>query len=705
MPAIARLMKRLGYVKLSGYGLVLTPEGRVLSMRPAVLDDGLGGRIVGWQDGDLAAMELEKWEPARPAPKAAVATAVAAPVRAARPPVPTRPVPVAAPATPVPSMIIRETSLPISVAQVPPIAPAAGRVLAPEPVVEEDDWEWTIAIARARAAAEEVELAAAQPIPAPVAAPKVVAARDPIAADEWPKTEPLNALDYNDYSSPMAEVVRVVRLANTPRVTLPAKPTPTKPFPAVAPVAAAPAPVAGARLPAREVAGHRDPDPQAAERRQPGRDAARPGGAADADAARPNPASPVREGHRSVPAAHRAGAGASRRRHGAGDGATAGDAALGGGGRAPQRHEARLAGLAVGRTGRALALVMLVAACGGGGKAKVAARPVGPAVDEKTAEKDAASVVTEIYETISHGNPDSLFSLLDDPLIVFGPRKADAMVTRSGALIALGKLIDPKAKQHAQLRSGSLDVVASTGGHSAWAFDVVKVDGQPMAVTAVLTNDHDLWAVSAAAIAETPSMRDIRGELKKVAVVPPGASSPAKVDDRAEGAADKFEKGLLEQQIWGDDLSSRTEALLIGPASGEITRGKKDIKKLWKKRMEAETRAAASGEISAAVTPDGQLAWVTAPITRVEKDEDPLPLRAFAVFEKNGDDWRMIALQESLAIDEPGAGAEFVKIVPPALTPPEPPPEVKDDKPPEKAKSDKKKKKKKKKKKRRDDDD
>ena len=69
MPAIDSLMKRLGYVKLSSYGLVLTPEGRVLSMRPAALDDGLGGRIVGWEEGDLAAMELDKWEPARPAPK------------------------------------------------------------------------------------------------------------------------------------------------------------------------------------------------------------------------------------------------------------------------------------------------------------------------------------------------------------------------------------------------------------------------------------------------------------------------------------------------------------------------------------------------------------------------------------------------------------------------------------------------------------
>lgn len=203
MPAIDRLMKKLGYVKLSSYGLVLTPEGRVLSMRPAALDDGLGGRVVGWREGDLAAMELEKWEPARPASKAAVATRVATP---------------------------------------PPLAAK----VAPGPVVEEDDWEWTIAIARARAAANEAEVAAASPPPAP---PTFIAAPDPIKTDAWPKTEPLGELDYNDYTSPMTEVVRVARMANMPRVVLPAKATPPKAMPVVVPVVTAPVPAQAREYP------------------------------------------------------------------------------------------------------------------------------------------------------------------------------------------------------------------------------------------------------------------------------------------------------------------------------------------------------------------------------------------------------------------------------------------------------------------------
>ena len=355
---------------------------------------------------------------------------------------------------------------------------------------------------------------------------------------------------------------------------------------------------------------------------------------------------------------------------------------------------------------RSLALLAVVAACGGGGKAKGPEKPIGPAVDEKVAKKDAVGLVEEIYDTINRGKPDNLFSLLNDPLIIFGPRKADATVTRSEALVALGKLIDPKAKDNIQVRSASLAVIASQGGHSAWAFDVVNVEGKQLAGLAVLTNDNDLWAVSAAALAQTPSMREVRAELKKVAVVPPGAMSTAKVDDRAAGAVDKFKKGMLEQQVWGDDLGNSSDALLIGPTAGDVTRGKKEIKRVWKKRMDAETRAAISGEVAASTTPDGQLAWVTAPITRVEKDEDPLPLRAFAVFEKDGDNWKLIALQESLALDTAGSGESFVKVLPPALKPPEPPPEEKKvEKDKKKKKPDETKKKKKKKKKASDDDD
>lgn len=212
MPAIHHLMKRFGFVRLDRYGLVLTPEGRIMSLRPAVLDDGLGGKIVGWQEGDLATMELEPWEPYRPAAQRAVASRVA--ITMLPTPIPAAPVAVAVP-------------------------------VAPEPVVDEDEWEWEIALARARVAADEVQatIVAApprrtKPTPPPIPAPAVVAAvpktlpmpvvtlaPEPLSSGQWPKTEPLGNIDYEDYTSPLAEVVRAPLVQPVPApVAKPARP-------------------------------------------------------------------------------------------------------------------------------------------------------------------------------------------------------------------------------------------------------------------------------------------------------------------------------------------------------------------------------------------------------------------------------------------------------------------------------------------------
>src|SRR5213080_4716843 len=93
MGVIHDLLERRGFIKLSDYGLVLTPDGRVLSTRPAVLDDGLGGKIVGWTDDDLAAMELEHIGMAR---QKAPAKPIAAPPSLHQLPKSPPPMPVAA---------------------------------------------------------------------------------------------------------------------------------------------------------------------------------------------------------------------------------------------------------------------------------------------------------------------------------------------------------------------------------------------------------------------------------------------------------------------------------------------------------------------------------------------------------------------------------------------------------------------------------
>jgi ketosteroid isomerase-like protein len=326
---------------------------------------------------------------------------------------------------------------------------------------------------------------------------------------------------------------------------------------------------------------------------------------------------------------------------------------------------------------RVVALGLAFAIGCGGASTPVAKAPKEDAVDERKAEKGAKDLVGEIYESIGAGDTDGLMSLLADPLIVFGPRRGDAMGTRADALVALKAQLDPKAKKKPELRSGSLEVVASPGGHSAWAIDVIDIAGKPMTLTAVLTNADDIWQVHAAALAETPSMKSIREQLKKDAIVPPGLAGVATSDPGAKPAIDKFTRGLADQEVWGADLGSRSDAIVIGPATGDVTRGKSDIKKLWKKRTKANTRDTAAGDVTAAVTPDGELAWVSAPVVQFADDDDPLPLRLFAVYEKAGADWKLIALQESLAVDEPGAGVNYRKATPPALAkaaePPKPP--------------------------------
>lgn len=318
------------------------------------------------------------------------------------------------------------------------------------------------------------------------------------------------------------------------------------------------------------------------------------------------------------------------------------------------------------------ALVACFGKGGGGGPAKPKG-PVGPAIDAKEAEQGASDLVAEIYQTLGRGNKDSLFTLLDDALIVFGPRGADMLGTRADALVALGQVMDPKAKKNVVIRRGKLEVVAAPGGRSAWVFDNATINGQPHTVMAVLTNANDLWLVRAVAVARAPAMQQVKAELAKDAVVPPGAAGMKQVDPDARPAIEKFQKGLLDQAMWGEDLASRTDAVVVGPTAGEVARGKKDIKALWKKRVDAKTRAAISGELTARVTDDGQLAWISAPITRVEGEGDqPIPLRAFALYEKDGADWTLIALHESLAIGEPGAGAAFKKVVPPKPVEPKP---------------------------------
>jgi len=64
-----KLLERLGFVRLREYGLILTPDHRIVASRGVALDDGYGACVVGWRDGDLAAAELMPWGASRSAPR------------------------------------------------------------------------------------------------------------------------------------------------------------------------------------------------------------------------------------------------------------------------------------------------------------------------------------------------------------------------------------------------------------------------------------------------------------------------------------------------------------------------------------------------------------------------------------------------------------------------------------------------------------
>jgi hypothetical protein len=152
---IHTLLERMGFVRLRDFGLLLTPDRRVVTTRQ-VLDDGFGATVVGWEGNDLAMMEL---------PAKAVAVSMAAAPAATSQPI--------AFAAPLPGQLA-------AIAVVPPVfTPVAPSPISVEPqLVEdvedvednepgEDEWEWEIAMARARAAAEEPMPVKPRPQPTP----------------------------------------------------------------------------------------------------------------------------------------------------------------------------------------------------------------------------------------------------------------------------------------------------------------------------------------------------------------------------------------------------------------------------------------------------------------------------------------------------------------------------------------------------------
>jgi hypothetical protein len=174
MGTVHKLLERLGLVRLRDFGLLLTPDRRVLTTRQ-VLDDGFGGRVVGYSDGDLAAMELPAWGAAKPAAPVPTAPMLAPRSRrvSAPPPLPAAAAPRATPDPDEPDEPDWESE--IAAARTRAEAEAEATIVSPPADVE--DWDAVITAARARAYAE----------PPPIAAPRLVAppVAEPPAELDW----------------------------------------------------------------------------------------------------------------------------------------------------------------------------------------------------------------------------------------------------------------------------------------------------------------------------------------------------------------------------------------------------------------------------------------------------------------------------------------------------------------------------------------
>lgn len=230
MPSFQGLLQRWGFVKLRRYGLELTPDGRILSTRPAVLDDGTGNPIVGWRDGDVSIWKFSSWR-AEATAEATEGAPVASPVA--------MPQPAAPPVAPAPAR---------------PSAAVMAADVAGEPTLDEDDWEWTIALARARASVDEAESARppeppSRPVRSQPRAPEritplALAARDSASSAEWPKTELIGAIDYDDDTRIPTRTSVVVPRSAPVAVAIPRTkpPTPPPPLPTTAPTTVIPVP-------------------------------------------------------------------------------------------------------------------------------------------------------------------------------------------------------------------------------------------------------------------------------------------------------------------------------------------------------------------------------------------------------------------------------------------------------------------------------
>lgn len=285
---------------------------------------------------------------------------------------------------------------------------------------------------------------------------------------------------------------------------------------------------------------------------------------------------------------------------------------------------------------RAIGVLILVTACGGA-QTRTTAPPVEDAPADASAE--VRGVVQEAYGSLGHGNREGILPLLADHVYVIGPAANDLLHERSDVVVALTAMF-PAEKKH-KIASHALRAVVSPGGASAYVSDQLDVDGVPYTASAVMEQQGGMWVATAICVARAlPPARQGKDPLPSIV---------SSVDAGARGAVDAFTHAAAAPALFVEQLADGPEVIAIGPGPRDVLRGGAAIHKAWKKALKKHPSLEVMGGVRAGVTPDGQLAWIHANVTRGADGSDPSVRRGFYVYAHDGAGWRLTAAHESAA--------------------------------------------------------
>ncbi len=248
---------------------------------------------------------------------------------------------------------------------------------------------------------------------------------------------------------------------------------------------------------------------------------------------------------------------------------------------------------------------------------------------KKSTAKDTRGLVREVYTAVRRGHGANMQTLLADDAFAIGPAAGDLFTSRNDIVVAASERF-AIADRH-RVNSRGLLAISSPSSHSAWVADRVDIDRTRYTQVAVLAQVDDIWYAVAAHLGHTASS-------KPPDRLPP---LPGGVQAGAQAAVDLVREGAADPALFLEQFAGRWDTAVFGPGKRDFSRGKKRIKRLWKKRKIAKTPLSLEGDPSAGVTPDGALAWVAANV----RAGDAPPRRLFWIYERADEGWRLVLMQ------------------------------------------------------------